>query len=324
MNRLLLLAATYVVTGIALTGYDFAAPPLHAKVYVIRRDHLAAIRNWFTWPLGTAVEVYQLAALGRGQVRHLLGVVALALGVLLVLRFVFLIAGLFIPWTLATYALAMVVAVAASPVVCAMVMPKHGQKRATRTASGGESASRASTPGYKAPQTVTDAIREQSAVLHAHLPAWVDLPDAPALKAINALMLDLWRRDCHAYLFALIYVAEAKKDRLFPGSEREKAITRDVAQLMLESTLQSARQHSLIELTREKALEAVAHDLAGAKRAARAFIAALTANQTPPDQALIDYFAAKIGVPNPRRPFFEAHLRSFTKAALLAFSSGTT
>lgn len=134
MNTLLLVLATYLVTGIALTAYDFAAPPLHAKMYVIRQDHAAAFRNWFTWPLSTAFEVYQLAHLRRGPFRHFFGVILVAVGNLVVLRFVYLVSKLFISWTLVPYGLAAIISVLLSPIVVGMAMPKHGQPRSGSTA----------------------------------------------------------------------------------------------------------------------------------------------------------------------------------------------
>lgn len=129
MNTVLLLLAAYVVTGIALTVYDFAAPRLHAKMYVIRQDHGAAFRNWFTWPLSTAFEIYQLRKLRRHPVRHLVGVVLLAVGNLVVLRFVYLVSVLFISWTIVPYVLALAIAVFVSPVIGSITMPPHGQAR---------------------------------------------------------------------------------------------------------------------------------------------------------------------------------------------------
>jgi hypothetical protein len=92
MNLLLLLLATNVVSGIALTAYDFPAPPLHAKVYVIQRNQAAAVRNCFLWPVGVAFELYQDSQMGRPVGRRVLGISALILGTLLVLRFLYLIA----------------------------------------------------------------------------------------------------------------------------------------------------------------------------------------------------------------------------------------
>lgn len=134
METLLLLLASYVLTGIALTAYDFAAPPLHAKAYVTQRNHAQGLLNWFAWPLSTAFDVYQLAVLRRKPVRHLLGVAMLGVGILVVLRFVFLIAELFIPWHWLAYVLAFIVTLLASPILAAMTMPAHGQPRREGTA----------------------------------------------------------------------------------------------------------------------------------------------------------------------------------------------
>lgn len=328
MNTILLAAATYLVTGIALTGYDFSAPPLHAKMYVIRRDHGEALRNWFAWPLSTAFEVFQLAALRRGPLRHLLGVLLLAAGIMVVLRFVFLISALVLPWEILGYFLAPLAAVGVSPMLTGLVMPAYGQPRASERApfipaSGGDDTIARPASGTHSSRPLLENIRSQSEVLWTQLPEWVDIPDVPALKQMNALLTDHWRGYCHAYLYALLAAAEAKKDRHFLGSEREKVITVGVAQMMLDALYALTRRHSLPEPNRKNALDSASLDLAEAKAAMRSFIAALAGNQELPDKALIDYFAGKIGVPPQRREVFDGKLRTFTRATLIAFSSST-
>lgn len=126
MSLFLLLAATYVLTGAALTGYDFSAPPLHAKMYVIRRDHSAALRNWFAWPVGVAFELYQLSRMRQNPVRHAFGVLLLAGGMLGVLRLAYELFSRVLPWTPLHYLLALITGFVLSPILCALVMPKHG------------------------------------------------------------------------------------------------------------------------------------------------------------------------------------------------------
>jgi hypothetical protein len=127
MNVLLLLLATYVLTGIALTAYDFAAPPLHAKVYVIQRNHAAALRNWFLWPIGVAFELYEDSRMRRPLGRRVLGIGALLLGTLLVLRFLYLIVMLIFSLAPLAYGIAMLGGIFLSPIVAAATMPRHGQ-----------------------------------------------------------------------------------------------------------------------------------------------------------------------------------------------------
>jgi hypothetical protein len=129
MDLLPLVIATYLITGAALTACDFSAPPLHAKAYVIQRNHAVAIRNWFIWPLTAAFDIYQEAKLRRAPFRLSVGVALLALGILVLVCAAFVITRLFVPWSFVAYVIALVVGFAASPIVSALAMPKHGQPK---------------------------------------------------------------------------------------------------------------------------------------------------------------------------------------------------
>lgn len=166
-----------------------------------------------------------------------------------------------------------------------------------------------------------EAIRYRASVLWEQLPQWVGVPDIPALKQINELMTEHWLTYCQSYMFALMAASEARKDRLFLGSEREKALTLGVAQMILDSTRDLARRQNFPELfNRESALKAAARDLAEARHAMRAFMQAVAAGQPAPDSPLIEYFASKIGVPDPIRLGFDRRVRDFTKDTLRTFS----
>jgi hypothetical protein len=166
-----------------------------------------------------------------------------------------------------------------------------------------------------------EAIRYRASFLWEQLPQWVGVPDIPALKQINELMTEHWLTYCQSYMFALMAASEARKDRFFLGSEREKALTIGVGQMILDSTRDLARRQNFPELFhREKALKAAARDLSEARVAMRSFMEAIATRQADPDAPLIDYFASKVGVPPAVREGFDRHIRDFTKDTLRAFS----
>ena len=117
---------TYILTGVALTGYDFSAPALHRKMYVIQRNFGVAVRNVFTWPLTAGFEAYQEHRLRRSATRFLLGVVILTGGMFLWTRLAYLLSLKFIDSEWGALAVAAVFGLVICPIVTAIAMPRHG------------------------------------------------------------------------------------------------------------------------------------------------------------------------------------------------------
>ena len=120
-------AMAYLATGLALTGYDSAAPPLHQKGYVIARDRRFMVLIWFAWPVTFMREVQVMSRFHpRSAFRFFLGVVLLSVGMYFWGRVAFVIADRFIG-VLWINAIATFVALALlSPIITYIVMPKHG------------------------------------------------------------------------------------------------------------------------------------------------------------------------------------------------------
>ena len=117
----------YLATGLALTGYDGAAPPLHQKGYVINQDRRFNVLIWFAWPLTSLREIQFMSRYHpRGAFRLFIGVAFLAVGMYFWGRAGFTIAdrliGIFWVNAIVTFiALALI-----SPILAAIVMPRHG------------------------------------------------------------------------------------------------------------------------------------------------------------------------------------------------------
>ena len=124
---LIICVIAYLTTGIALTGYDFSAPPIEKKGYVISQNYNIAMFIWFTWPLSSMFEVYQKQKLGRSWFRFFFGVILLASGMFFWGKLIFMIADKLIGIIWINAIIMLVFLVFTSPILTAMAMPKHGQ-----------------------------------------------------------------------------------------------------------------------------------------------------------------------------------------------------
>ena len=123
MDKFGIAVVAYILTGVALTGYDFSAPALHKKLYVIQRNYGAAVRNVFMWPLTAGFEAYQEYRLRRNATRFLLGVVLLAGGLFLWSRFAYLLTLRIIDSEWGALAVATLLGLFLCPIVTAIAMP---------------------------------------------------------------------------------------------------------------------------------------------------------------------------------------------------------
>ena len=129
MQWMALGAIAYLLTGIALTSYDFAAPAKHRKAYVISRDMRAAFVSWFIWPYSASFEAYQESRLGRSGGRFMLGVVLVAVGLYLWVLLLLTVTIVVTDWEPLAYGVAVVVGAFSSPLFAAVLMPRHGSAR---------------------------------------------------------------------------------------------------------------------------------------------------------------------------------------------------
>lgn len=75
--NLVLLVMAYVLTGISITAYDYAAPAIHRKGYVIRRNIPLTLALCLIWPLAVSIDVRDSYRGGKGCVRFISGTVSL-------------------------------------------------------------------------------------------------------------------------------------------------------------------------------------------------------------------------------------------------------
>ncbi|MCB1948934.1 hypothetical protein [Nitrosomonas sp.] len=112
----------YLATGIALIGYDFAAPSTHKKDYVSKGKLGSALITWFLWPAAAFMDSYYATKKGKAGIN-------LALGVILIFISIFFMASLFFHFvgsaSALVYLVCFVIAVLFSPFLAALALPSH-------------------------------------------------------------------------------------------------------------------------------------------------------------------------------------------------------
>jgi len=74
---LVVLIMAYIFTGISTTAYDYAAPPVHRKEYVIRRNVPLTLALCLIWPFAVLIDVRESYRSRKGYVRFISGAIAL-------------------------------------------------------------------------------------------------------------------------------------------------------------------------------------------------------------------------------------------------------
>jgi len=114
---------TYLATGIALIGYDFAAPPAHKKNYIAEIKLRGVLTTLFLWPVAASMDSYYASQEGKAGFR-------LALGVMLLFTVIYFIASLFFYFVASSsffaYLGCFVIVVVLSPFLAALALPDHG------------------------------------------------------------------------------------------------------------------------------------------------------------------------------------------------------
>lgn len=122
METTVLFIITYLATGIALIGYDFAAPPEHKKAYVSSGKLGSTLLTWFFWPATVLMDSYYAINKGKAGFRF-------ALGVTLLFIALFFMTSLFFQFVASSSVFAylgcFVIVVLLSPFLAALILPNH-------------------------------------------------------------------------------------------------------------------------------------------------------------------------------------------------------
>lgn len=118
----------YPLIGIALVSYDFAAPPLYKKIYVLKRDLKMATLLWFIWPLSVFSEVRGQISLGKSPARFLVSIALLGASVLFWTWLLLTFWSWLLPWKSIAYLAAATVGLLTSPVLAFLFMPDHRER----------------------------------------------------------------------------------------------------------------------------------------------------------------------------------------------------
>ncbi|MCP5273939.1 MAG: hypothetical protein H6936_03605 [Burkholderiales bacterium] len=124
METTVIFVIAYLATGIALIGYDFAAPSEHKKNYISEGKLRGILATWFFWPVSAFMDSYYAIKKGKAGFRF-------ALGVMLLFIAIFFIASLFFHFvssaSVFAYLGCFVIIVLLSPFLAALALPSHDQ-----------------------------------------------------------------------------------------------------------------------------------------------------------------------------------------------------
>ena len=125
LDHTILTALAYVLTGVALVGYDMAAPPTERKAYVVQKNFKVAFITWFVWPATVIFEAIEEHRMRRRYLSFLMGVVMLAVGIFFWAHVAYLVVlwAIGIKWIgFVVTAIAMLLA---CPIISGVAMPSH-------------------------------------------------------------------------------------------------------------------------------------------------------------------------------------------------------
>jgi hypothetical protein len=127
LDHVVLGILAYVLTGVALVGYDMSAPPLERKQYVIRKNFKVAVVTWFVWPATVVFETLKERRVQRRYLRFLFGVLLLAGGMFLWAEVVYLASLWLIGVSGAAFVVTATTMLFACPIITGIAMPPHQQ-----------------------------------------------------------------------------------------------------------------------------------------------------------------------------------------------------
>lgn len=125
LDHSILAALAYVLTGVALVGYDMAAPPIERKAYVVQKNFKVALITWFVWPATVIFEAIEEHRMRRRYFRFLIGVVMLAVGMFLWAQVAYLATlwAIGIKWV--GFVVTAIAMLFACPILTGIAMPPH-------------------------------------------------------------------------------------------------------------------------------------------------------------------------------------------------------
>lgn len=124
-EQAILVALSYVLTGVALVGYDMAAPPVERKAYVVQKNFKVALITWFVWPATVIFEAIEEHRMRRRYFRFLIGVLMLAVGMFLWAQVAYLAALWLIGIKWVAFVVAAITMLFACPIITGIAMPPH-------------------------------------------------------------------------------------------------------------------------------------------------------------------------------------------------------
>lgn len=128
LEYLILILMSYLLTGVALTGYDFSAPPLHRKSYVVKKKYSTAIIIWFIWPITSFIDAKMERMMGRSYFKHFWGIFLVAIGMFLWAGVAYLFFSMFINLDIICFILTGAVMLFCSPLLTGLAMPPYRSK----------------------------------------------------------------------------------------------------------------------------------------------------------------------------------------------------
>lgn len=125
LELFVLIAMSYLLTGVALTGYDFSAPPIDSKGYVVQKKYSIAIIIWFIWPITSFLDARMERMMGRSFFKYIRGVLLVAIGMFLWARVAYLLITMLIKIEFVSFILTGAVLLFSSPIITGIAMPPY-------------------------------------------------------------------------------------------------------------------------------------------------------------------------------------------------------
>lgn len=125
LNNIILLTMAYLITGVALTVYDFSAPPIDRKGYVIQRNYKVAVLIYFLWPIAVLQEAYMEHKMRKPYARYLIGVAFLSVGIYMWAKVVYLICFAIVSIELIAFIVTGIAVLFGSNITSVVAMPSH-------------------------------------------------------------------------------------------------------------------------------------------------------------------------------------------------------
>ena len=124
-EQAILIPLSYVLTGVALVGYDMAAPPIERKAYVVQKNFKVALVTWFVWPATVIFEAIEEHRMRRRYLRFLTGVLMLAVVMFLWAQVAYLASLWLIGVQWVAFVVAAIMMLVACPIITGIAMPPH-------------------------------------------------------------------------------------------------------------------------------------------------------------------------------------------------------